>query len=649
MNQSATRSTWRDRTLEAAAIFFGLAGPLFFFGPAVLGIGLGLALVLGIIGGHPGDAWQRMRQDIATPLGLLIVLIFVLWVPSVVGSVHIAKSVPTWFGRFGIVAGAWFVMRLVEPKGRCAWNALIWGSWLLIAYCVLAALTTPDILSIKALLTQSEHVNITRRLKPVGSFLMFALVLLGADALDNKGLRRVVSVLAILAVPYIIYVSDARANAGGVLAILGTITIAAIISARSKLVPLLLLCGLVALVVAVGFWVRSVEIHWSAEGNFQPYLPLGLVDLHRQVIWHYVFGHVFDHPLIGWGVNSTPYMPGADQVVGTAKLPVLPAHPHNWFMEIWVETGFLGMIPTVALVVLGGISGLGWIRQYGAKLAAPIVAVFAAFWFSGLFNYSFWNSWWFSVFWMSLLLLTLRFDAGVRARDKTGRGKLLFVCTEDWYFLSHRIGLARAALVQGYEVVVACRANQAAETLRAEGLRVIDLPMARGGLNPLRVLATMAKLACLIRREKPDVVINIALQCVILSAFAGLIVGARRSVNLITGLGFVFVSDGIKAKVARTVISSLFRFYALCPSMTLIVQNADDQALMSKFGFKSPRLAVIRGSGVDVSAFAPTDGASSKGTQPKTAIFVARMLWSKGLAELIEAVKLIRARGWDYK
>ncbi len=50
------------------------------------------------------------------------------------------------------------------------------------------------------------------------------------------------------------------------------------------------------------------------------------------------------------------------------------------------------------------------------------------------------------------------------------RPKLLFLITEDWYFCSHRLPLARAARRHCREVVVATRVDRHGESIRREGL-----------------------------------------------------------------------------------------------------------------------------------------------------------------------------------
>jgi hypothetical protein len=47
--------------------------------------------------------------------------------------------------------------------------------------------------------------------------------------------------------------------------------------------------------------------------------------------------------------------------------------------------------------------------------------------------------------------------------------RILYVVTEDWYFLSHRLPMARAAKAAGYEIHVATRLNQGKEAIEAEG------------------------------------------------------------------------------------------------------------------------------------------------------------------------------------
>src|SRR5580692_10368061 len=54
-------------------------------------------------------------------------------------------------------------------------------------------------------------------------------------------------------------------------------------------------------------------------------------------------------------------------------------------------------------------------------------------------------------------------------------GKLIFLVTEDWYFWSHRLPMARAARDAGFEVAVATRVDAHGERIRSEGFALLPL------------------------------------------------------------------------------------------------------------------------------------------------------------------------------
>ncbi len=65
--------------------------------------------------------------------------------------------------------------------------------------------------------------------------------------------------------------------------------------------------------------------------------------------------------------------------------------------------------------------------------------------------------------------------------DAGRRPKLLFLVTEDWYFCSHRLPVARAARAAGFEVVVATRVRAHGEEIREEGFTLRPIAWRRRG------------------------------------------------------------------------------------------------------------------------------------------------------------------------
>lgn len=222
--------------------------------------------------------------------------------------------------------------------------------------------------------------------------------------------------------------------------------------------------------------------------------------------------------------------------------------------------------------------------------------------------------------------------------------RLLYVVSEDWYFVSHRLPMARAARDAGFEVHVATRVRDDAATITAEGFILHPIPFARGRLSPLTSLATIHALRRIHKVVEPAIVHHVSLQPSVL----GLIAALDRSVvkiNALTGLGYSFTSNTAKARLARSIARPALRLLLNRLGITNLVQNIDDRAALIALGVNPSRIALIRGSGVDVNRFAPLPEPQG----PITTAFVGRLLEDKGIRTLIAAHQLLRARGSDMR
>ncbi len=237
-----------------------------------------------------------------------------------------------------------------------------------------------------------------------------------------------------------------------------------------------------------------------------------------------------------------------------------------------------------------------------------------------------------------------------RAKEKTGRGgrrtKLLFLVTEDWYFCSHRLPIARAARDAGFDVSVATRVKDHADIIHREKLRLIPLKWKRRSINPWYESRALAELIGVYRRERPDLVHHIALKPTLYGSIAARVTRTCAYVNTVAGLGYVFTSRELKARVLGPMMRLAFRNLLNQPNSRLILQNPDDRDVLARFcNVRPERTFLIRGSGVDMSEFAPTP-------QPGGIVnvtMVSRMLWSKGVGELVDAAKKLKSMGVSIK
>ena len=218
--------------------------------------------------------------------------------------------------------------------------------------------------------------------------------------------------------------------------------------------------------------------------------------------------------------------------------------------------------------------------------------------------------------------------------------RLLYVVTEDWYFLSHRLPMARAARDAGFEVHVATRVVDGAAAIRAEGFVLHPVPFVRGRIAPFGTVATIRALRNIHRNIAPDIVHHVALQATILGSIATAL-RPVSTVNALTGLGYTFTSGNARAVLLRPILSALLRLLLNRPKQLVLVQNPDDRDSMLSLGIAPGRIATIPGSGVDVHMLQPHPEPPGA---PAIA-FVGRLLADKGIRTLISAHRLLRERG----
>jgi glycosyltransferase involved in cell wall biosynthesis len=219
--------------------------------------------------------------------------------------------------------------------------------------------------------------------------------------------------------------------------------------------------------------------------------------------------------------------------------------------------------------------------------------------------------------------------------------RILYVVTEDWYFLSHRLPMARAAKAAGYEIHVATRLNSGKAAIEAEGFTPHALSWQRGSLSPRHSLAGVTELHKLLRNLKPDILHNISLKPVLLGSIASLGLSPIVVVNNLTGLGTLFIGNHRKSELTRPLVIAALKALLKRPNARTIVQNPDDRRFVLGLGVPESGVDLIPGSGVDTAHFTPLPDPPP----PMTAAYVGRMLADKGVMTLIQAYSLATSRG----
>ena len=216
--------------------------------------------------------------------------------------------------------------------------------------------------------------------------------------------------------------------------------------------------------------------------------------------------------------------------------------------------------------------------------------------------------------------------------------KLYIVVNVDWFFLSHRLPVALAAQKAGWDVTIVTADTGQLKDIEAAGLRTIDLPMSRSGMNIIEELKTLNFLRKLYAKEKPDVIHHVGMKTILWGTLAAKLAKAKGVVNAVSGLGGFFAEDN-KSLLAK-VMPKVLAYSHKGLNLAVIFQNHEDEDMYIRKGIiKKQQARYIKGSGVNLKEFAYTPEPDSAKIN---VILTARMIVEKGVFLLTEAAERLR-------
>lgn len=223
--------------------------------------------------------------------------------------------------------------------------------------------------------------------------------------------------------------------------------------------------------------------------------------------------------------------------------------------------------------------------------------------------------------------------------------RVLFLATEDWFFVSHFLPVAIAARAAGFDVAVLTRVREEAHarTIEAAGVTLLRSGHERARFGPLAVIGQVGAFRRAIADARPDIVHCVSLRLIALGGLAAKLAGARRRVYAITGLGLLGASRTARARAARAAIGMALSGPLGGAGVRYVFENPDDPLLLGLASQREKTL-IVGGAGVDPDSVSV---APPPPRPPLRTAIVARMVRSKGVPEAVEAIGLARAAGAD--
>jgi glycosyltransferase involved in cell wall biosynthesis len=228
---------------------------------------------------------------------------------------------------------------------------------------------------------------------------------------------------------------------------------------------------------------------------------------------------------------------------------------------------------------------------------------------------------------------------GVQESDMRAR-KVAIVSNSSFSLFKFRLGLMRELVKKGYDVLVVAPKDEYVGRIEAESLKFTHLNLTRSGINPLTEFKSLLQIMRIYLNEKPNVVLHFRIKPNVYGSFAAKLTGTK-CINVVTGLGYAFTHNQLKAKVARA-------FYGISSKLAekVVFQNHGDYEEFLKRGFVNDfKAEVIKGSGVDTEHFHPDFPLKFMEDKAKvTFTLISRMLWEKGVKEFVESAKVVRKK-----
>jgi glycosyltransferase involved in cell wall biosynthesis len=220
------------------------------------------------------------------------------------------------------------------------------------------------------------------------------------------------------------------------------------------------------------------------------------------------------------------------------------------------------------------------------------------------------------------------------------RLKFVFLANISWNIYNYRLPLIEALRDAGHEVVLLAPQDDYTSRLTEKGFRWAHLRMSQRGLNPLVEPQIIRDIYGFYRKEKPDIVHHFTPKGVIYGSLAARWAGVKRTVNTITGLGYVFSDEATGTLLLRSITTRLYRM--ALSNTTVLFQNAEDMQRLSAIqGVQGADFQLLAGSGINLTKFS----SQPEPPGPPVVMLAARLMMEKGVSYFVEAARILQQYG----
>lgn len=214
-------------------------------------------------------------------------------------------------------------------------------------------------------------------------------------------------------------------------------------------------------------------------------------------------------------------------------------------------------------------------------------------------------------------------------------GKLVFISNTSFGMSNFRLEVLQALRNEGYYIHIIAPQDNTTQTLIENNFIFHPIKINSKGLNPLEDFSTLLSIYKLLREIKPSLVFNYTIKPVIYGSLACNVLSIPN-IAITTGLGYVFIGNGVKKQVLKKFVCLLYKVALFKTQEVWFLNIEDKEAFLSYNIVKKEKAILLDSEGVSTTYFCPQSQKDNK----IVFTLIARMLWDKGIGEFIQALKL---------
>ena len=237
-----------------------------------------------------------------------------------------------------------------------------------------------------------------------------------------KGILSIISILVLLLfffkksklflIPLVclipsLYLSDSSAPILGFLIGIFALIFFKVI-AKIKLTKIKVLILSIIFISIVGSFVKELpnKFDQNSIDNQNFTIPIFILDAHRQFIWGFSLSKFIEKPFFGFGPDTSNFIEEGQKQIGskfTGTMNFIPSHPHNFFIELLLETGLAGTLSFLMFIIILNYKILKRANSYQKSF---LIFFNGYFWGASLVNFSYWQAWWQCSYFLILSFIT---------------------------------------------------------------------------------------------------------------------------------------------------------------------------------------------------------------------------------------------------